>query len=117
MKEILNNLKSDRILYQIAQLTLATIILSLLLVILFFGKLPPFAPLFNQMPWGEQRIAPTIFIFLLPLLSFLIFALNIFLASYLYKKNPLISRLFSVTSFLISILVLIYLIRTIFIIS
>jgi|SRR5581483_7471495 len=113
MKELFSNLKSDRIIYQIAQIILAVNLLGVLIIILFFGKLPPFTPLFNQMPWGEQRIAPTIFIFLPSVLSLIIFAANIFFASYLYRKNPLIARLFSITSFLVSVLVLIFIIRTI----
>ena|SRR5260221_2168451 len=113
MKELFNTLSKDKFIYRNSIFSLAIIISNFLYIILYYGKLPPFTPLFNQMPWGQQRIAPTIFIFMMPILALTIFFSNLLLSFFLYKRNPLISRLFSTTSLLISILTLIFIIKTI----
>lgn len=113
MKEFFKDLRQDSLLSRNFILNFLIIVLSFIYIFLYFGSLPPFIPIFNQMPWGDQRIAKTVWIFLLPILAFLIFGINLTLSSLFYKKNPLISRLFSITSFLISILIFLFIFRTI----
>lgn len=113
MKELFKDLKEDKFLKQNTILNILIILLSFIYVVLYFGNLPPFIPLFNQMPWGEQRIVSSVWIFLPPFLSLLIFGVNLFSSALIYKKNPLIPRLFSITSSLISILIFLFIFRTI----
>lgn len=113
MNAFFKDLREDKFLYRMSILNSLVISISLLYVILYFRLLPPFIPIFNQMPWGEQRIAQTVWIFMMPLLAFLILAVNLIMSAAFYKKNPLISRLFSATSFLVSVLSFLFVIRTI----
>lgn len=113
MNDFFNKLKDDKLLIRSFLLNFALIFISLVYTLLYLHSLPPFIPIFNQMPWGDQRIANSIWIFLLPFLALLVFVVNLFLSAAFYRKNPLISRLFSITSFLVSALTLLFIIRTI----
>lgn len=113
MNALFENIKEDKLLERGFLLNFFIIVISLLYILLYFKNLPPFIPIFNQLPWGEQRIAETIWIFLLPVISFLILGINLISSSMFYKKNPLIARLFSVTSFLVSTLAFLFIVRTI----
>ncbi|HZJ18641.1 MAG TPA: hypothetical protein VFD45_03430 [Patescibacteria group bacterium] len=89
------------------------IVLSIIYVAFYYRFLPPLIPLFNQLPWGEQRLSKTIGIFIPPLIAFIIFLINLILASRFYAKAPLLSRMLAITSFLISILTFLFIIRTV----
>lgn len=103
----------DKILLRGTVLSLCLTAISIIIIGFYYNILPPFIPLFNQMPWGEQRIMRTLWITLIPSIALLFLGINLFFASKIYKNVPLIARLFSVTSFLISILAFLFVIRTI----
>lgn len=113
MNEFFKEVKEDKILLRGSIFSGTLILISLVCIVIYYNSLPPLIPIFNQMPWGEERIAKNIFIFLVPLIAFLVFVANLIFATYVYKKIPLISRLFSMTSLLASILTLLFIIRTI----
>jgi hypothetical protein len=92
---------------------IAIIVLSIVYVAFYYNSLPPLIPLFNQLPWGEQRLSKTIGIFIPPLIALLIFLVNLIIASKFYAKLPLIARMLAITSFLISILTFLFIIRTV----
>lgn len=117
MKNFFRSIFEDR---QFSRITLSTIVVitvSLLFISLRFFSLPPFIPIFNQLPWGEQRIVVKIGIFLPFGLSILVFIVNLLSSVFIYKKNPLIARLLAVTSFLLALMTLLFIIRTIQIVS
>lgn len=89
------------------------IVLTLLIVILFYSRLAPLIPLYNQMPWGEARIGTKNQIFFPIVLGFIIFLVNLFLSSRLREKAPLLARMLSVVSILTSFLLLTFIIRTV----
>lgn len=113
MKEFFRNISQDKILKQTGLFSGAVIFINFLLIALYYSSLPPFIPLFNQMPWGEERITKTVWIFLIPLFALIILIMNLLFGNYIYKKIPLIARLCAMTSFLIAVLALIFIIRTI----
>ena len=89
------------------------ILVSQVLIILagyFF--LPPFIPLFNQLPWGEARLGTRFEIFLPVLITVSFFFLNMVLLTKIYEKVPLLSRILSVTMILTALLSAIFVIRT-----
>lgn len=93
-------------------------IIAVFVFILFsYNDLPPFIPIFNQLPWGEQRLGTTIAIFIPVLVALLIFLINIIISSIVYKKVPLIARMLSAISLLIGILTFLFIIKTILLIS
>lgn len=103
----------DKILLRGTIFSLCLCAISIIIIAFYYNSLPPFIPLFNQMPWGEQRIIRTLWIALIPSIALVFLGTNLFFANRLYKTIPLIARLFSITSFLISVLAFLFVIRTI----
>lgn len=60
--------------------SLFSLLASLLLVIIFWKKLPPQVPIFYSRPWGEEQIASPTYLFLPMLLAFLLLIINLVLA-------------------------------------
>jgi hypothetical protein len=113
MKEFFKDVFQDKTI-TLAFFTNAFLLITSIVYILFsYGKLPPFIPIFNQLPWGEQRLGSTLTIFIPVLTALLIFAANIFASTFTYKKNPLISRMLSAISLLIAILTFLFIAKTI----
>lgn len=93
----------------------ALILLGLHAVFLgiFYLSLPPVVPLFNQLPWGDARLGTRLEI-LLPWGITLVFLLfNYFIITKLYQTMPLVSRILSITTLLLSVLAFIFILRTI----
>ena len=86
---------------------------SLVFIVISYRSLPPYIPIFNQLPWGEQRLGQTPTILIPLLLGILIVFFNLIITSIIYSKYPLVSRILSITSIVIAILVLLFSIKTI----
>lgn len=84
---------------------------------LFYGKLPPYIPLFHQMPWGEARLGTRSELFLPIGIVGAVFLGNLFLAHFLHRHIPLVSRILSLTGSLIAFLGLLFIIRTLLLIT
>lgn len=113
MKDFLNNIRSDKTTRLIFIANFLLIIITLILIGFYYRNFPPFIPIFNQLPWGEQRLGSTITIFIPPLISLFIFILNIIITSLTYEKIPLVARMVAVVSFLVGILVFLFIIKII----
>ena len=108
MKEFFKPVRTDKIINRTFIASLCMVSLTLLYVFVRFFNLPPFIPIFNQLPWGNDRIGPKIFIFLPLVSTIFILSANLTLSSYIYAKSPLLARIFSVTSLLTTFLILIF---------
>lgn len=113
MKKLFKNIKSDKITNLAFLFTLVLILINLVFILLSYRNLPPFVPIFNQLPWGEQRLGITITIFIPLLVSLLIFGINLITGEIIYKKIPLVARMLSAICLLISILSFLFIVKTI----
>ncbi len=113
MKEFFKDLKNDRIISRGYLLSFLFLIITVVYIFLYYSSLPPFIPLFNQLPWGEMRLVETIGIFLPISIAIAITIFNFFLSASIYKRNPLVPRILTLTNLLISLLTLLFIIRTI----
>jgi hypothetical protein len=113
MRGFFKDITSDNITQKGFFICFLIILLSCGYAVFYFNNLPPLLPLFNQLPWGEQRLIETAGIFIPPIISFLILLINLILASLIYKKVPLISRVLAITCLLISVLTFLFVIRTV----
>lgn len=113
MKELFKNIGNDKVLFGSFSLTLTLIFISLSYIIVLYNKLPPYIPLFNQLPWGYERLGITIMVFL-PITAVAAIAIgNIILSSIIYKKTQIVSRMLATTSLLIAFLSFLFIVRTI----
>lgn len=113
MRSLIKRIKADRIIKLSTYFSFGFLLLHLIYTSVSYNFLPPFLPLFNQMPWGEERLGVKIEIFFPFLISLSFFSLNFFLSVWLYEKLPLVSRMLSITNLLVCVLSFIFIIRTI----
>lgn len=113
MKVFFKDIRNDRITRLGFTSSFGIILASLFFVSFYYNSLPPFIPIFNQLPWGEQRLGTTIAIFLPILIAFLILLFNLFLSLLTYEKIPLVSRMIALTSLSVSFLVFLFMVRTV----
>jgi len=117
MKEFFKDIKGDKTIISAFLINFFLIVATIVFILFFYGKLPPFIPIFNQLPWGEQRLGSQITIFIPILVSLSIFAINIIISASIYKKIPLISRMLAAISLLAEILTFLFIIKTITLIT
>ncbi|MDP3988213.1 MAG: hypothetical protein Q8P80_03660 [Candidatus Levybacteria bacterium] len=116
MKISIKKIKADKIVFWGFLVSFFLVFINTSYVIFSFSHLPPFIPLFNQMPWGEARLGQRWEIFSPLSIAFTILIGNFILSSIIYTKMPLVSRIISITSLLICFFALLFSIRTILLI-
>lgn len=116
MKEFFSDIKSDKTTNIGFSITIILITTIFIFTFFYYPSLPPFVPVFNQLPWGEKRLGATFSIFIPIFVALLIFIVNLITSALIYKKIPLISRLLAGISLLITILTFLFVIRTIILI-
>lgn len=116
MKDFFKDIVQDKTIAPAFFINVFFIILSIVFILFFYSKLPPFIPTFNQLPWGEQRLGGTLTIFIPVLVALLIFVVNIFTSTLIYKKITLISRMLAAISLLAGTLTFLFIAKTIILI-
>ena len=106
-------LSSDRTIWFSLLASLSLLLICLILGGLFYRNLPPLIPLFNQLPWGTDRLFDKLGLFIPILVSLSILIINALITRYIYEKMPVTARMLNVTGFLISLLTLFFVFRTI----
>lgn len=77
--------------------------LSLLLIILAFSKLPPLIPLWYSKPWGPDRLAHPLWLFIFPISSIIWYCLDVLLAVFITREYLVFSQLLLTSSVIVSI--------------
>jgi len=117
MNEHFKTLTSDKITRSMMSATIILFVAQLGFILYYYSSLPPLIPLFNQLPWGVERLGTRLSIFL-PFTTALVCSVtNLVLASIIYISMPLVARIMGVTSFLVALLCLIFTLRTILLIT
>jgi len=97
-------------------LTITITMGQILLILIFWQKLPPEIPLFYSRPWGKEQLVSPLWLFLLPILSFFVFLINSIISNFSNKEEKLIQKVLEVSPAIFSLLCLITLIKIIFLI-
>lgn len=113
MNEFFNETKKDKVISGGFLLTFITVFLAFFYILIRLGSLPAYIPLFNQLPWGDQRLGSSIMIFIPLGLAIFIAISNIFICYFIYKKSQIISRMLAITSVLVAFLSFLFILRTI----
>ena len=113
MNGFIKTIAADKIIRLGAMISVGLLFLTLIYIGFFYRFLPPVVPIYNQMPWGEDRLGGKLELFLLPIIALAVFISNTIFSSYLYERMPLISRALAITSFLISLITTIFVFRTV----
>ena len=100
--KLIKTLKPDNLPATIFTLVLAA--LSSYLIQIAQPKMPPLVPLWYSNSWGESRLAPAAFLWVLPLFIVLFLLLNQLLCKLLLQKWPLLVQLVTWSCALVAIL-------------
>jgi hypothetical protein len=112
MNAAFKQIRADKIIRTVMTVSLALIILHAAYLAFFFLSLPPVLPLYNQMPWGEPRLGSKYEVFIPIVMTIVFFFINYFFLAKLYTAMPLVSRMIGITTFLVSVLSFIFIVRT-----
>jgi hypothetical protein len=112
MKELLEDLRADSLIWRGTIITIGTLLISIVYTAFMYHLLPPIIPLFNQLPWGEERLAEKVGIILPVGFTICAVIVNNVLATTLQKTLPLVGRLLVITSIILTILLMIFLLKT-----
>ena len=113
MKSFINFIRSDKIILRGTLISLALLTLHLLTLLFFYRLLPPLVPVYNQLPWGTERLGGRFELFIPFFIAAALILINIILMKLWYSKSPLLSRILGVTTLLINILAIIFSMRII----
>jgi hypothetical protein len=116
MKELFKHIRADKIVRWGMLIGALLILLDTIYILFSYLSLPPYIPLYNQMPWGENRLGARIEIFLPIVITAAFYILNLFMIIRMYEKTPLASRIISITTLLLTILSFIFVVRTLLLI-
>lgn len=111
MRISFNKLWADKIIKQSIIGSLVLFVLSTIYLLLLFKSFPPYIPLYNQLPWGVERLGDKLMIFLPSVVVFVLFLMNMLIARWIYERMPLVARMIGITSFFISFVTFIFIIR------
>lgn len=73
-------------------------------IAVLWRQLPKVVPLFFTQPWGEARLAPKIFLLILPLLAIASITTNLILGKWAKEESELLPYTLAVASLLIVIM-------------
>jgi len=114
MKDFLSNIRKDRIILNEFVVSFIISAVTIIFVLINYKSLPPFIPIFNQLPWGNERLIETPGIFVPIVLYFIVFIFNLIFSSILYRgNNPLLGRIIAAITLLIAVMNLIFIVRAI----
>jgi len=114
MKDFINNIKADKLTFRGFIISFFIGIFTLLIILILYRNFPPFIPIFNQLPWGEQRLTETVGIFIPLAVYAFIFVLNLSFTSLIYSKNPLIARIVAAVTLILAIMNFVFIVKIIF---
>ena len=116
MKERVKKLFKDKLVLISFLFVLTIGVIYVIFLLLTYRQLPPLVPLFNQIPWGAERLGVKIQLFFpFGIASAAIFT-NTVLLLFVSQDMPLVTRLVSLTNFLIALFALLIVIRTVLIV-
>jgi hypothetical protein len=113
MKNFIRNISSDKLALRGFFISLLLLLITVLYIIFSYPKLPPFIPMFNQLPWGNDRLASTPGVFISTIVFSFIFLFNIMFTSIVYNKSPLIARIVAAMTLILALMNFLFIIKII----
>lgn len=99
------------------RLALASIAVSVVLLVWRFPSLPPLVPLWYGKPWGADRLTHPLWLTLLPAGTLIILIVNIIAARILTRDMLIFTQILAATALLVAILSLVTLTKILFLVS
>jgi len=113
MKNFINNIVSDKLALRGFFISFLLMLFTILYILVNYLNLPPFIPIFNQLPWGNDRLTTTPGIFIPTVIFAFVFLFNIIFTSIVYNKSPLIARIVAAVTLILAFMNFLFVIRII----
>jgi hypothetical protein len=113
MKNFFSNIAADKLALRGFLISFLLMLITIVYILIYYSNLPPFIPIFNQLPWGNERLTITLGIFISTLIFGLIFLFNIVFTSIVYNKSPLIARIVAAVTLIIAFMNFLFIIKVI----
>jgi len=117
MKDFIKNITSDKLALRGFFISFLLMLFTVIYILINYSNLPPFIPVFNQLPWGNERLTSTLGIFIPSIIFGFVFIFNIIFTSIVYNKSPLIARMVAAVTLILAFMNFLFIIRTIMQIS
>ena len=111
MKDFINNIVSDKLALRGFFISFLLMLFTALFILVNYLNLPPFIPIFNQLPWGNDRLTSTVGIFIPTIIFGFVFLFNIIFTSIVYNKNPLIARIVAAVTLILAFMNFLFVIK------
>jgi hypothetical protein len=112
-----NVIKKNWLISMVHKFVIALLILSVVLLVWRFPKLPPAVPLWFSRPWGADRLASPYWLLLLPASSIMWYGIDLFLGIYVTAEYLIFTQMLFLSSLIVSLLSFITLIKILFLVS
>lgn len=110
-------LKTSKVYPFLIILSFLFLLASILILAIKFASLPPDVPLLYSRPWGEERLAHKVWLWILPGLSIVFLIINLILAKILAKKDQFLAQITLVSVTLVLFLLFWTLFKIVFLIG
>lgn len=96
---------------------LVLFVLSLGLLVWQWHSLPPLVPLWYSRPWGADQLASPFLLLVLPLSSLVLYAVNIFVSTYVTAEYLIFTQMLFLSSLIVSLLSFVAILKILFLIA
>ncbi|MBI3577552.1 hypothetical protein HY086_05945 [Candidatus Gottesmanbacteria bacterium] len=93
------------------------IVLSVAILILRAKDLPPMVPLWYAKAWGEEQLASPWWLIILPTTSLVVYVTNVIASAYLTAEHLVFTQLLYATSFIVTLLSFVTLVKILFLVT
>lgn len=112
-----HQLQTNWLINLVGKIVVILSIVSLLFLAWSWRSLPPAVPLWYSRPWGNERLASSLWLVILPLGSFFWFITDIIIATFISRDYPVFTRVLFLSSLLVSFMALVTLTKIIFLVT
>lgn len=111
------SLSTNWIIRVVNMFVFVSFISSVAIILWHWRLLPPEVPLFYSRPWGQDQLVRAGWLFLLPAGSISWYIINTIIATFITNEYLIFTQTLYITSFIISLLSFITLIKILFLVS
>ncbi|MFH1561519.1 MAG: hypothetical protein ABID04_02995 [Patescibacteria group bacterium] len=100
----LGQLWLEKSILRAVQISVVTLTLQSVVLLLFFPRLPPQVPLFYSQSWGENRLANSQTLLILPIICLLFLVINVILSAIFLTENRFLAALLAWTATIVVVI-------------
>lgn len=116
-KDKINLFRKEKVIKTTNQISLGLLLFTLLLLAIFWRKLPPEIPLFYSLPWGEEQLGPPSLLLAFIFSGFSLGIINFILGLIFFEKYPLAAKILAYITTSVGLLLTITVFKIIFLVT